>query len=104
MVVDARDLGGNMKTMNDLVTEAIQVQDACNLSGVVLSMGQAILALRELLPNASTGDINTHPVMLAWSSKISDLTGNYHASYPAQQFADFRALGYFTKSALEVSR
>lgn len=65
------------RSMRDLANEAIRVQDACNLSGVVLSFGKTILRLRALLREKgtdSTEDVNTHPISKAWASKIHDLT------------------------------
>jgi hypothetical protein len=64
-----------MRTLKDLATEALQVQDACNLSGVVLSWSKAIRELREIMPTASTDTINRHPINKMWASKVADLTG-----------------------------
>lgn len=63
------------KTMKELAREALAVQDACNLSGVVHGFSRAITNLRELLPNAGTDAINHHPVCLLWADKIAHLTG-----------------------------
>jgi len=62
------------KTLTDLAREALQVQDACNLSGVVHGFSRAITRLREALPNAGTDEINTHPVSVLWADKIAHLT------------------------------
>lgn len=67
------------RTMADLAREALQVQDACNLSGVVLGFGRSIIRLRRLLEEqnqGSTDRINQHPVCVLWSSKIDSLTGS----------------------------
>jgi hypothetical protein len=66
------------RTMADLAREALQVQDACNLSGVVLSFGRAVCRLRHLLEeqgNGGTLAVNRHPICKAWASKIADLSG-----------------------------
>lgn len=67
------------RSMADLANEAIRVQDACNLSGVVYGFGKAISRLRVLLREQgreSTEEVNTHPISKAWASKINDLAQN----------------------------
>lgn len=68
-------------TLQDLAKEAIDVQDACNLSGVVHGFSRAITALRERFPNISTNDLNHHPICLLWSSKIAALTGSENEGF-----------------------
>lgn len=63
-----------MKTEKDLLAEAYQVQDACNLSGVVHSFALAITRLRELHPDKGTDFINGHPVCVMYSDKIRHLS------------------------------
>jgi hypothetical protein len=66
-----------MRTIQDLAKEAIQVQDACNLSGVVHGFSRAMTELREILRatggDLSTDAVNTHPICRMWASKIHDL-------------------------------
>lgn len=67
-------------TIDDLLEEAVKVQDACNLSGVVLSFADAIVRLRELFrdnpdTNLGTWDVNTHPISRLFAAKISELAG-----------------------------
>ena len=68
-----------MKAINTLASDAIAVQDACNLMGVVNGFGRAITDLREALTQAKmpcdTTTINKHPICQLWASKIHDLTG-----------------------------
>ena len=61
------------KSINELLIEAYQVQDACNLSGVVHSFSNAITDLRA---NGikDTAAINSHPVSVMYASKIASLT------------------------------
>lgn len=61
------------RTIKELAVEVLQVQDACNLSGVVHSWSRAITELRSLSPGASTETINTHPINVLWASKCRDL-------------------------------
>jgi hypothetical protein len=64
------------RTMLDLVKNAVGVQDACNLSGVVHSFSRDISRLRELLQGAhfSTDQLNRHPVCVLYAAKIASLT------------------------------
>lgn len=64
------------KTIKDLANEALLVQDACNLSGIVHSFSRAITRLRELYPDKGTEFYNTHPVCVLFSDKIASLTGS----------------------------
>jgi hypothetical protein len=63
-------------SMKKLAVLALQVQDASNLSGVVHSWSTTITALRKLLPNAGTDEINRHPVNVMFADKVADLTGS----------------------------
>ena len=63
-----------MKTLKDLAQESLDVQDACNLSGVVLGFSRALSALRELGIN-DTEALNRHPISVLWADKIAHLTG-----------------------------
>lgn len=68
------------KTIKDLANEALLVQDACNLSGIVHSFSRAITRLRELYPDKGTEFYNTHPVCVLFSDKIASLTGSDSSS------------------------
>ena len=63
-----------MRTEIQLIKEAYQVQDACNLSGVVHSFSRAMTDLREACPNQGTEFYNTHPVTIMYASKIYSLS------------------------------
>ena len=72
------------RTMHDLVRNALQVQDACNLSGVVHSFSRDIARLRQLCdkdPRFSTTRLNEHPVCVLYASKIASLTGYAYGSF-----------------------
>lgn len=62
------------RTLAQLAREALDVQNACNLSGVVHSYARALSRLRSLLPEASTRTINTHPISQLWADKCAHLT------------------------------
>ncbi len=75
-----RDIGINPSsisvigpTLADLAREAIEVQNACNLSGVVRTYGEVLSALRDLPECTGTSWINSHPIAVAFADKISDL-------------------------------
>lgn len=63
--------------MNDEIRKAAQdalaVQDACNLSGVVHAFSRAMSAVRK--HTNGTDEANTHPVALLFADKIMDLVG-----------------------------
>jgi hypothetical protein len=67
-----------MKTLKELAKEALQVQDASNLSGVVHGWHRAITDLCEILRGdpefSGTDEINHHPINKLWASKVHDLT------------------------------
>lgn len=62
------------KTVADLAQEALDIQNACNLSGVIHAWNRSISDLRRLFPAASTDWINQHPVNKMFASKVHDLT------------------------------
>lgn len=64
-----------MTTLKELAKLAIEVQDACNLSGVVHAFSRAMSDLREIMPNADTAAINRHPITKLWVAKLYDLCG-----------------------------
>jgi hypothetical protein len=66
-------------TMKDLAKDALDVQDACNLSGVVHGFSRAMTELREIARSEgweNTEKLNKHPVCIMWSDKIASLTGS----------------------------
>lgn len=63
-----------MKNIKKLAQDAIDVQDASNLVGVVISFSEALINLRQVFPNLSTKEINEHPIAVLYSSKIASLT------------------------------
>lgn len=71
-------MNDDKRTMYDLAVNAVQCQDACNLSGVVHSFSRDITRLRALTddkPGFSTTMLNQHPVCALYASKIHDLSG-----------------------------
>jgi hypothetical protein len=60
--------------MQQLAQEALDVQDACNLLGVVNGMSRALDNLRSLGVTDSFS-LSCHPVTRLWSDKIASLTG-----------------------------
>lgn len=68
-----------MKTLKELCKEALDVQDACNLTGVLKSFDRTMGELRLLAREEGwegTEAINRHPVAILFSSKIASLTGS----------------------------
>ena len=60
--------------------EALQVQDACNLSGVALSFVSAILAVKSEAAKQGRGAqwVSRHPIIFLFEDKIADLLGRSH--------------------------
>lgn len=67
-----------MKTMREAAQSALDVQDACNLSGVVHSFSKVVTILREQRDCNGTTWVNEHPVSILYSAKIASLTGVAH--------------------------
>ena len=69
----ARTLREQKRTMAALAQEALDVQDASNLSGVIHGFSRAVNDLFDL---GVRGDsLRAHPVVLAWLDKINDMVG-----------------------------
>jgi len=67
------------RTEAELIKEAIQVQDACNLSGVVFSFARSMQRLCDLgrsMPGYGTDWRNKHRVARLYASKIQSLCGD----------------------------
>lgn len=62
-----------MKTIIELYKDALSVQDACNLSGVVNGFSRALNDLREHV--SGTDALRNHPVAILWADKVAHLTG-----------------------------
>lgn len=62
------------RTIEQLSRQALDIQDACNLTGVVHAMSRAASRLRTLYPNECTGFYNRHSVLVLFSDKIAHLT------------------------------
>lgn len=69
-----------------LAQEALQVQDACNLSGVLHGAYRAACSLRVCGTPDGLGTLETnhHPIMLLWASKIADLAGLPGREWPRE--------------------
>ena len=76
-----------MKTLKQLAQDALLVQDACNMSGIALSFGKAMLDLRAALPDKGTDFYNQHPITVLWASKISSLANAEFDGIFAQAYA-----------------
>ena len=61
----------------NIYKEALAVQDACNLSGVVISFAKVIVFIWDEAREQGKGTdfVAKHPVSILFSSKISNLVG-----------------------------
>lgn len=88
------------RTMAGLAKEALAVQDACNLSGVVHAFSRSIRRLRELAKAEgieSTDAINRHCICTVWAIAIGRLTGI------AGCFSDVDSAGGYTSCKMLAS-
>ncbi len=60
-------------TEAQICRDALAVQDACNLSGVLRSFHEAALWL--LSNTKCTDSVNTHPAMKLFADKVASMTG-----------------------------
>ncbi len=67
------DLHEDKRSLSELANEALQIQDACNLSGLVHGWSRSVSRLRELLGPIDTDKINQHPINVLWANKVCDL-------------------------------
>lgn len=58
------------RSLGQLCQEALDIQDACNLSGVVHAWSRSISRLRVLCPDNSTDWYNTHPINVLFADKL----------------------------------
>jgi hypothetical protein len=61
----------------ELWQEALDVQNACNLGGLIHSLPRVIAAVQEEAHalGAGTAYVNTHPIVRLWLDKLCDLSG-----------------------------
>lgn len=74
------------RTMQDLVRNALQVQNAVNMSGIVYSFAKDISRLRALMNEQlgnmfSTDKLNKHPVCIMYTSKLESLCHAEHGTF-----------------------
>ena len=62
----------------NIYAEALAVQDACNLSGVVHSFARVFEIIRAEPGNHGTDYVNKHPVCVLFADKIAHLTGTQY--------------------------
>ena len=72
------------RSLQQLAKEALDVQDACNLSGVAHGFARVMADLCHHVQN--TDERNRHPIATVWANKIADLAGAHdycHHAYEA---------------------
>ena len=60
-------------TLSQMASDALQVQDACNLSGVAQSFARVMIELGHY--TNGTDERNHHPIAILFASKVGHLTG-----------------------------
>ena len=93
-----------MRTLQALAAEAIAVQDACNLAGVLLGGAKALSELRQHSEIFSAQfPAAFHPVMILWASKILHLTGR-DISADTREYAAYDACKSLVRDAAEAKQ
>jgi len=75
-------------TLKQAAQSALDVQDACNLSGVVFSFARAMQAICDSPERGDTESRNNHPIVTMYLLKLSELNGcgsTLHDSYEAAE-------------------
>jgi hypothetical protein len=80
------------RTMADLAQEALDVQGACNLSGLVFGWARAMARFNELNPDMATDERNMHPIHVLWADKCVSLSSALFGGYYAECYAACEAL------------
>lgn len=80
------------KNVYPLCVRALNVQDASNLSGVLKSFHETVSELKKLCPELSSAEINNHPVVILFASKVASLTGNDSASAFSKAYNEVKDL------------
>ncbi len=63
------------RTLQELAQEALEIQGACNLCGLVQSFARALIDLNALSRNDGTTERNQHPIVIVWLDKLNSLAG-----------------------------
>lgn len=64
-------------TLKAAAQAALDVQDACNLSGVAFAFADAMRTVCHFV-DMGTDERNTHPIAVLWIDKMADLCGIPH--------------------------
>lgn len=67
-----------VRSWKEMAEEALRIQDACNLSGVVHSFSNIITEVRTRLEAEGKGgsdSVNQHPICRLFADKVAHLTG-----------------------------
>lgn len=62
-----------MVSLRQLAQQAIDIQDASNLSGLAKAWGEVQTQLREIMPSIGTRELNKHPINKMWAYKLYSL-------------------------------
>lgn len=80
------------RTLAQLAQEALDIQNACNLTGLVHGFSRSLRRLRDLEPDKGTDYYNQHPIVLLWVDKLQDLSRSTTAKvFDAYQWCEDQA-------------
>lgn len=63
------------QVLRQYAKDALDVQLACNASGVANALVCAMRAIRDAYPNISTRELNQHPIVFMFAYKLLSLNG-----------------------------
>jgi len=85
-----------MKTIQQAALSALEVQNACNLTGVLHSYSNAMKIVREESHRLGKGTdwINNHPISRLYADKVASLSGtqNWDTAEANEAYADVESL------------
>lgn len=80
------------RTLRELAKEAIDIQDACNVSALVFGWARCMERFNELFHKCDGDFRNTHPINVMWSDKLASLTGAQYGGLYAEKYAECQKL------------
>lgn len=79
------------RSLAELAREALDIQNACNVSGLVFGWARCMKRFNELV-KLGTDERNHHPIHVLWSDKLASLTGAQYGHNYSQMYSDCEKL------------
>ena len=78
---------------------AEEVQNACNMSGILIAFLDAVRAIREAGADGDT--INSHPIVRAFADKVASVAGVQYLGVDAAMQAHGDVMDYLNQGGME---